>query len=249
MTLAYDKYIEYTRYITKREESLMFILVTAPHEVCGEGMETKAFATREEAYAQMVAEVAVYAADAGTGADGEKSFDEYAAHVSATRAYVLDVCGWVINEVPGAYIPHEASANLYHAIRDAARAYSDESRSDWYDADEDVRQVCWEMEDYLEKPGEEDVRKMVLAKRIESFAQGVVGELSDEVEAHPKASPDAEARWRVYDCEGGDYVAVATRHDQGWTCEFVHGDQAGIAAAAGDTAEAAWKACQARFAG
>jgi hypothetical protein len=56
---------------------------------------------------------------------------------------------WVIHEVPGVFIPEAAAQGFKKSIRDAAEMYGDESREDWFDADDICKDVCWELEEYL----------------------------------------------------------------------------------------------------
>lgn len=127
----------------------MFVLITAPNEVCGEETEAKPFATREEAYGQMVAELGKCAYDAGVDVSDDEEFDLYVDYLDAMRAYVVDVCGWVILNVPGAFIPKEACEGLMRRIGEARDMYQDESRDDWFDADDICKDLCYELEAYI----------------------------------------------------------------------------------------------------
>lgn len=56
---------------------------------------------------------------------------------------------WVIHEIPGAFIPEYAVKGFKKSISEAADMYGDESREDWFDADDLCKDVCWELEEYL----------------------------------------------------------------------------------------------------
>lgn len=129
----------------------MFILITAPNEVCGDETGAKTFATHKEAYDQMVAELGKCAYDAGVDVGNDEEFDMYVDYLGPMRAYVVDVCGWVILNVPGAFIPKEACEGLMRRIGEARDMYQDESRDDWFDADDICKDVCWELEEYIGK--------------------------------------------------------------------------------------------------
>lgn len=125
----------------------MFVLITAECEVIGCETKVEAFATRKQAHNAMVRDARQRAWDAGVSDD---ELDMYIDHIDDGGGFIEDVVGWQIREIPGAFIPLDAAKNLHKCIREAADAYGDESRYDWYDADETCQKVCWELDEYLE---------------------------------------------------------------------------------------------------
>lgn len=121
----------------------MFILITGECEVIGSGTTVQVFATHKQAYDAMVRDAKARAWDAGIPED------EYVDSIGDDGGFILDVVGWQIREVPGAFIPEDAAENLRSSIRQAADMLGDEYRTDWYDADDICQNVCWELEEYL----------------------------------------------------------------------------------------------------
>lgn len=124
----------------------MFILITGECEVIGGETTVQVFATHKQAYDAMVRDAKARAWDAGIPED---EFGEYVDSIGDDGGFILDVVGWQIREVPGAFIPADAAENLRKNIRAAADMLDDESLYDWYDADDICQHVCWAVEDYL----------------------------------------------------------------------------------------------------
>lgn len=126
----------------------MFVLITAECEVIGCETTAQVFATHKQAHDAMVKDANQRAWDAGVAIGDDKNL--YIDYIGENEGYIVDVVGWQIREIPGAFIPLDAAKNLHESIREAADAYGDESRFDWYDADKTCQEVCWELDEYLE---------------------------------------------------------------------------------------------------
>ena len=133
----------------------MFILNTFKYESAHE-CESTVFPTYDRAYHEMVRQLEECAASEGIDlaekVEGEDLEDEYGCEVGSLDemgASLWDVCCWVINEVPGAFIPKKACDGFMESIRAAADMYGDEERFDWFDADDICKDVCWELEGYI----------------------------------------------------------------------------------------------------
>lgn len=45
----------------------------------------------------------------------------------------------------------EQARNLKQAIRWCAEQYGDETRSEWFDVDDECRRICWELEEIIDE--------------------------------------------------------------------------------------------------
>lgn len=124
----------------------MFVLITAECEVISCETKVETFATHKQAHDAMVCDAKQRAQDAGIPND---ELGMYIDCIGDDGGYIMDVVGWQIREIPGAFIPAEAARNLHECIREAADAYGDESRFDCYDADLTCQEVCWELDGFL----------------------------------------------------------------------------------------------------
>lgn len=64
-------------------------------------------------------------------------------------ASIWELDEWVICEIHGAFIPADVAKGMLGSIQEASAMYGDESRWDYYDADDICQEVCWELEGYL----------------------------------------------------------------------------------------------------
>lgn len=125
----------------------MFILITGECEVIGCETTVQVFATHKQAHDAMVKDANQRAWDAGVAVGDDMNL--YIDYVGENEGYIVDVVGWQIREVPGAFIPADAAEGLHECIREAAEIFGDEFRFDYYDADDLCQNVCWELEEYL----------------------------------------------------------------------------------------------------
>lgn len=124
----------------------MFILITGECEVISCDTKVEMFATHKQAHDAMVEDAHRRALDAGIPED---EWGLYVDSVSDDGGFIVDVVGWQIREIPGAFIPADAAKGLHDSIRQAADMFGDELRLDYYDADDICQNVCWELEEYL----------------------------------------------------------------------------------------------------
>lgn len=123
----------------------MFILITGECEVIGSETKVEVFATHKEAHDAMVRDAEQRAWDAGVAVGEDK--DLYIDYVGDDDGYIVDVVGWQIREVPGAFIPAGVAKGLHDSIREAHRLYEDE---EYEYADDLCKDVCYELEGYLD---------------------------------------------------------------------------------------------------
>lgn len=45
----------------------------------------------------------------------------------------------------------EQARNFKQAIRWCAEQYGDETRSEWFDVDDECRRICWELEEIIDE--------------------------------------------------------------------------------------------------
>lgn len=121
----------------------MFILITGECEVIGCETKVEMFATHKQAHDAMVRDAHMRSLDANV------PDEEYIDHIDDDGGFIEDVVGWQIREIPGAFIPVDVAKGLHDSIRQAAEMFDDESRIDYYDADDLCQNVCWELEEYL----------------------------------------------------------------------------------------------------
>ena len=138
----------------------MFVLVHSDNEANED--EVKAFTNYDRAYHEMVRQYEETAAanfmtiSEGPGAisgcdsngDGLGDVGYIENDGAALEAYDNDH-RWRIHEVEGAFIPSDVADGMRDKIRRANGMYADETRSDWFEADDICRDVCDSLEDYL----------------------------------------------------------------------------------------------------
>lgn len=56
---------------------------------------------------------------------------------------------WVIHEIPGAFIPEANCNGFKQSIKEMHEIYCDESREDWFDADDMAKDIAYELEGFL----------------------------------------------------------------------------------------------------
>lgn len=124
----------------------MFVLITAECEVIGCETKVEAFATKRGAWNAMVRDAKARAWDAGIHED---EFDEYIDSIGDDGGYIVDVVGWQIRELPGAFIPEHNAKCFKQSINEMHEIYCDEDREDWFDADDMAKDIAYELEEYL----------------------------------------------------------------------------------------------------
>ena len=145
----------------------MHVLIHSENELLKSDNDVMVFPTHERAYAEMLDQLRDSATDEdivlADKLEEGNLYEESAGCIDSGRwvgylyrneAYLeTSDAKWVIFEVPGAFIPKDACDGFRKSIREAGDMFNDESRADWYDADDICRQVCWELEEYVGTEG------------------------------------------------------------------------------------------------
>lgn len=143
----------------------MYVLIFSDNELLMQDNDAKAFPTYDRAYHEMVRQLEEAAASDGILLEESFGLGDLAGceadtgdglgtvgYLEAMEAFLNEgELKWVILELPGAYIPKGACEGFRRSIREAQDMYEDNSRSDWYDADDMCKDVCWELDGYLGK--------------------------------------------------------------------------------------------------
>lgn len=123
----------------------MFVLITGICEVIGSETKVQVFGTHKEAHDEMVRQARERALELWPSENPDDGID----CIEDDGAFILDVCGWQIRELPGVLIDGKTADFMRSSLAEMHRIYADDDRTDYFDADDIAIGIACKVETYL----------------------------------------------------------------------------------------------------